>query len=244
MVINKLLNEVSIQKIWKKFTQHEEEFADKQIQINKINTDLGGLRFGYDSEGYPGVIIKGENGADTVLPFPNDYRINGYKESLVDSLSNTGLGLTYESTWDEIFNGLNQIFPTTFNVLAALGVSSISKTGTNSTWVSNEFMITTFNKLTITRSWSRGTGNTWYSEWSGNNPVPSCVLVTEQGNINLLSGHTGSGSTTINISGYTGNAYLAITTGTGKITGTASDGNKTTWGVSSSVSISKLILTV
>ena len=98
MVINKLLNEVSIQKIWKKFTQHEEEFEDKQIQINKINTDLGGLRFGYDSEGYPGVIIQGENGADTVLPFPNDYRINGYKESLVDSLSKLNLLISiYES---------------------------------------------------------------------------------------------------------------------------------------------------
>lgn len=75
MVINKLLNEVSIQKIWKKFTQHEEIMEDKQKQINELDDKFGGVRFGYDSNGYPGFYAKNGDGADSVIPFSGEVNL-------------------------------------------------------------------------------------------------------------------------------------------------------------------------
>jgi hypothetical protein len=239
MVINKLLNEVSIQKIWKKFTQHEEEFADKQMQIDEITSNLGGLRFGYDSEGWPGVIMKGQDGADTVVPFPNDDRIESYKQNLVDTLVNTGLGLTYDSTWAEIFAGLNYIFPETLNVLAKLGYSNIYRKGGNTTWTSAEFDITTFNTMTVSASWNAF--SPWYSAW-GSKPAQSAYLVTPQGNISLLRNGA------VDISGYKGSAYISIHTGQRKITASTDGSNRpetmTSFTSYAEVNITKLILQV
>ena len=75
MVINKLLNEVSIQKIWKKFTQHEEIMDDKQKQIDELDDKFGGVRFGYSEDGWPGFYSKNEDGADTVIPFSGEVNL-------------------------------------------------------------------------------------------------------------------------------------------------------------------------
>ena len=75
MVINKLLNEVSIQKIWKKFIQHEEIMDDKQKQIDELDDKFGGVRFGYSEDGWPGFYSKNEDGADTVIPFSGEVNL-------------------------------------------------------------------------------------------------------------------------------------------------------------------------
>lgn len=239
MVLNKLLNEKSIQKIWSLFDKHEKDFEDKQDQINEINSNLGGVRFGYDAEGYPGFIVLDENGADTVIPFPDDARLESYKHNLVDTLVNTGLGLTYDSTWNEIFAGLNEIFPETLNVLAKLGYSNIYRKGGNTTWTSEEFDITTFNTMSVSASWEGF--SPWYSAW-GSKPAQNAYLVTPQGNISLLR----NGS--VDISGYSGKAYISIHTGQRKVTA-SSDGSgdadtMVTWTVYAMVNITKLILQV
>lgn len=239
MVLNKLLNEKSIQKIWSLFDKHEKDFEDKQDQIDEINSNLGGLRFGYDSEGWPGVVMKDAAGADTVVPFPNDERLEIYKQNIVDSLVNTGLGLTYESSWNDIFSGLNYIFPESLNVLAKLGLSSIYKKGGNSSWTSAEFDITTFNTMTVSASWNAF--SPWYSAW-GSKPDQSAYLVTPQGNISLMRNGA------VDISGYKGMAYISVYTGQRKITASTDGSNRpetmTSFTSYGEINITKLVLQV
>ena len=155
------------------------------------------------------------------------------RQSVITAMKNTNQGLTEESSWVDICNVLTKLFPKTFNVLSFLGVSSISKSGQNGTWTSAEFDITTFKTMTVSASWSDGTGGKWYPAWSGNNPVPTAYLCTTSGNISLLR----NGS--VDISSYTGKAYISIYTSTGNISDSVTGSS---WGVSSSVTISKLIL--
>jgi len=83
----------------------------------------------------------------------------------------------------------------TLDVLAYVGASSIYREG-GGTYTSPTFDITNFNKLEV----SCGYGQT------GGGGAYSAYLVTTSGNISLL------GTKTVDISGYTGNAYISIST--------------------------------
>lgn len=51
----------------------EDGFAGVQQDINEINSDLGGYKFGKTTDGKPGYIVPG--GADTVLPFSQGIKL-------------------------------------------------------------------------------------------------------------------------------------------------------------------------
>jgi len=131
----------------------------------------------------------------------------------------------------------------TLDVLAYLGISSISRTGDNYTWKSSSFDITDYSTLTVSSSYSKGVADSsWNSSW-GTNPVPTAYLVTSSGNINILS------SRTVDISGYTGSAYIAVYTSTSKLSGFDPSkpydewGEKNSqWTVSSSYKMTSLVL--
>lgn len=174
-------------------------------------------------------------GADSVFPFKSGDDSEQYKKMIVDSLEYTKLGLTYDSSWEEIASGMNKLFPATLNVLSYLGVSSIYRKGGNTTWTSEEFDITNFNKMSVSASWNAY--SPWHSAW-GSKPTQTAYLVTSSGNISLLTNGT------IDISGYTGTAYISIRTDQRKITATNSEGGTSKWTVYAEVNISKLLLQV
>ena len=67
-----------------------------------------------DTATYTTNIVEGNfyriKGADSVSPFKKDSS-EKYKHMIIDSLQNTKLELTYDSTWEEIATGLNELFP-------------------------------------------------------------------------------------------------------------------------------------
>ena len=67
-----------------------------------------------DTATYTTNIVEGSfyriEGADSVSPFKKDSS-EKYKHMIIDSLQNTKLELTYDSTWEEIATGLNELFP-------------------------------------------------------------------------------------------------------------------------------------
>ena len=188
--------------------------------------------FGIDANGKYGYIVSGEDGADTVIPFSETYRIQ-----VIGALKNTNLKLTKDSTWNEIIDGLYSLFPESLDVLAYLGVNSINKSG-DASYTSKEFDITNFNTLTVTCNYGQSDGTN-----TGGEHV--CNLVTTKGNISLL------GTESINISGYTGKAYISIRTTS--ITKSGWDPSKpyenwgehnSTWGCSGYVNLTKCILQI
>lgn len=66
-----------------------------------------------DTATYTTNIVEGNfyriEGADSVSPFKKDSS-EKYKHMIIDSLQNTKLELTYDSTWEEIATGLNELF--------------------------------------------------------------------------------------------------------------------------------------
>jgi hypothetical protein len=172
--------------------------TNTQAAIDELKNNLCNEEFGYNETGE---FCHRQVGADTWLPFNGDKK---WKYMIVDSLQNTNLGLTYESTWEEIAAGLNQLFPETLNVLSYLGVSSISLSGkAGSVWTSKEFDITHFNTMLVSASRSVS-WNKWHSGWPSQPASAQAYLVTEKGDINLI------GVSNVNISNYTGMAYIKL----------------------------------
>lgn len=125
------------------------------------------------------------------------------KQGIIDSLKNTNLHLTSTSSWIEIFQGLNKLFPETLNVLAYLGISSLSISGSSTsgsshggTWhykSSGKFDITHFNTLTYVLSLDTSGGQA------------NCILYYEGGTMTLTAG-----SKSVNVSACIGDAYFRV----------------------------------
>ena len=167
--------------------------------INNIIAEDGTpFRFGMNENGEYGYIVTDEAGADTVVPFSGKY-----KNVIVDSLVNTNKGLTYESTWDEIAQVINELFPDQLNLLSVWGASEIYKTpqwwDEPITWYSQDFDITNFSTLTrtVTSGTTAGVSDQSYG-------AHTCQLITDQKTVSIL----GSGS--VDVSGYTGMARIKI----------------------------------
>lgn len=156
------------------------------------------------------------------------------KQNLVDSLSNTNLKLSYNSSWANVFKGIASLFPESVNLLSTWGVSSIYKSG-DASYTSPEFEITHFNKLTVTCGYGQTSGGGSYN----------CTLVTTSGTVSLL------GTKTINVSKYTGDAYITITTTKKSMSGWDPSKPYDEWGENNShwtssgyVNLTKLIVQV
>lgn len=195
-----------------------------------------------DTTTYTTNIVEGNfyriEGADSVLPFSKD-NSEAYKHIIIDSLQNTKLELTYDSTWEEIAAGLNELFPETLNVLSYLGVSSLSASGTS--YTSAEFDITNFNTMQVTASRSQS-WSTWYSAWGSQPASATAYLMTTSGNISLI------GVSTVDISSYTGMAYIKLQGYSRKVTASTDGSNDpdtmTTFTASTAAKVSKMILSV
>ena len=137
-----------------------------------------------------------------------------YRSNIIDAMSNTNQGLTANSTWDDICNVLNTLFPSQLNLLSHLngkwtfnncGVSSQNPLSFNAsdkgtaTATSTSFDITTYKSLTVTASHSsyKGTGG-------GQTCTFNSYLHLDATNTNISL----NSSTTIDLSGYTGTAYI------------------------------------
>ena len=133
------------------------------------------------------------------------------KAQLIGSLANTNLGLTANSSWEDIFVALDTLFPEQYNVLTKLtssdwtksggGSSSISSGklslscsgGSNTTLTSKEILASGFTKVVCT--WSKN--NSDYRNGLG------FSLVHSGGSISFSEG-----TTTTDISNITGNIHF------------------------------------
>lgn len=203
--------------------------ALKEQEDNLTASNGMPFRFGINEDGEYGYLVTEGEGADTFVPFSGKW-----KKNIIDSLANTNLGLTYESTWPEIAAGIATLFPETLNLLSVWGVSSINKQG-DASYTSPEFEITHFNKLTVTCGYGQTGGGGSYS----------CNLVTTSGTVSLL------GTKTIDVSSYTGDAYITIRTTSQSMSGWDPNKPYDEWGENNShwtssgyVNLTKLLLQV
>ena len=60
---------VNINGISSDLNENDDKIAASISSVHEVNNKFGGLRFGLDEDGNPIIIIKGEDGADTVIPF-------------------------------------------------------------------------------------------------------------------------------------------------------------------------------
>lgn len=136
------------------------------------------------------------------------------KAQLIGSLANTNLGLTENSSWEDIFNALDTLFPEQYNVLTKLtssdwtksggGSSSISSGklslscsgGSYTTLTSKEILASGFTKIICT--WSKN--NSDYRNGLG------FSLVHSGGSIDF-----NEGTSSIDISKITGNIHFVAT---------------------------------
>ena len=157
------------------------------------------FQFAYDeSSGEYGHIVTDSEGADTFVPFSGKYRLQ-----VIGALQNTNLGLNENSTWQEIIDGIYSLFPEMLDVLAYLGISSLSISGsstsgssTGGTWHyknSGKFDITHFNTLTYVLSLDTSGGQA------------NCVLYYEGGTMTLAAG-----SKSVDVSACKGEAYFRV----------------------------------
>lgn len=130
------------------------------------------------------------------------------KAQIISSLQNTNLGLTIDSSWDEIIAGIASLFPDIYDILAnSYGKWSTSANGASLTitaeqfkWndssdsstnhqlntVSSVFDVTNYNSLALSYSWSTvrtpGSGGP-----SGGSAGCKIVLTNPAGNVELIS---------------------------------------------------------
>lgn len=136
------------------------------------------------------------------------------KAQIIGSLANTNLGLNEDSSWEDIFSGLDTLFPDQYNVLTKLtsadwtksgsGSSSISSGkislscsgGSHTTLTSSDILASSFNKIVC--SWSKN--NSDYRNGL------SFKMVHSGGTISF-----NEGTTTTDISNITGNIHFVAT---------------------------------
>lgn len=137
-----------------------------------------------------------------------------YRSSIIEAMQYTNQGLTADSTWDDICNVLNNLFPAQLNLLSHLsdkwtfknaGISSrnplsfdASSNGT-ATATSASFDISTYKSLSVTASHHKSEGQNGGADCTYNAYLH---LDNTNKNISLNS------STTVDLSGYTGTAYI------------------------------------
>lgn len=137
-----------------------------------------------------------------------------YRSSVLDAMANTNQGLTEDSTWDDICKVLNSLFPAQLNLLSHLnskwtfsnaGVTSrnplsFDADGTGSaTATSASFDITTYKSLSVTAAHKRSEG-----QGGGADCTYNAYLHLDKANKNISL----NSSTTIDLSSYTGTAYI------------------------------------
>lgn len=220
MKTNKMLLDISLNKIWDKLKSTEKQISE--LNSNLRAADSTPFRFGVNGNGEYGYIIQDSEGADTFFPFKktdsDEYRI-----LMINALSNTSLELTEESTWDEIYSGLKTLYPDVLDLIAELKwthnslkvgdytiQSSCTQSATqiymNAGWSSGgtrgghqcqspNFDITGFKTLTCAIS----TSNLGYN--SGDSVSRYCRLYYTGGSKDLSTG-------TIDVSSITGDAYV------------------------------------
>lgn len=214
------------------YTEEDGRETTVQNKIEEINSNLSAngiqFRFGVNESGEYGYIVTDSEGADTVVPFSGKY-----KNVIVDSLANTNKGLTYDSSWEEIAQAINELFPDQLNLLSEWGVSEIYKIpqwwDEPITWYSQDFDVTNFSTLhrSVTQGWTSGSGEKY--------GVSRCYLIVDKGD-----GTTNSisliGSGGVDLTPYSGMARIQIQVGGAK---PWSSSNSTTRGW---VRISSLVL--
>lgn len=90
-------------------------FFSYQFILSQIISDLDGNRFGHTTDGFPGYIVTGEDGADTVVPFRRG----------ISLISGTGTKtITFDRNIDNVY-----VFSGANNVGISLNGVVISKNG-------------------------------------------------------------------------------------------------------------------
>lgn len=167
------------------------------------------FKFGVNETGEYGHIVTDSEGADTFIPFSGKYRLQ-----VIEAMQNTNMGLTEESTWDDIINALNVLFPAQLNLLSYLSgkwtfnncdvssqnpLSFDADSKGNATATSASFDITTYKSLSVTASHSRSEG-----QGGGQDCTYNAYLHLDNANKDISL----NSSATIDLSGYTGTAYI------------------------------------
>ncbi len=149
-----------------------------------------------------------------ILAIPN---AELYRANIIDAMKYTNQGLTSESSWDDIYNTLNTLFPQQLNLLSYLsGKWTMSNVGLSSynplsfdasskgtaTATSASFDITTYKSLSVTASHSAYEG-----QGGGADCTYNSYLHLDNANKNISLNKT----TTIDLSSYTGTAYIYAT---------------------------------
>ena len=108
------------------------------LNDNLIAESGQSFKFTYNADlGKYGYIVTDGEGADTFCPFSDSDK---YKTQIINALTNSNMGLTEESTWEEIIEALNIAYPYEFNILPIANKYFGTWTGSGSTTFTDDMM--------------------------------------------------------------------------------------------------------
>lgn len=108
------------------------------LNDNLIAESGQSFKFTYNADlGKYGYIVTDGEGADTFCPFSDSDK---YKTQIINALTNSNMGLTEESTWEEIIEALNIAYPYEFNILPIANQYFGTWTGSGSATFTDDMM--------------------------------------------------------------------------------------------------------
>lgn len=119
-----------------------------QDAIDEINSNLTSdipFKFGKNEDGKYGYIITDEDGADTVIPFSDS---DQFRLPIITALP-PSFGLTEASTWADIIQAINKVYPDKYDILANF---------TKSNWKLSKTNNGTVHSGSITFNYRQGSG--------------------------------------------------------------------------------------
>jgi hypothetical protein len=189
------------------------------LRDNLTASDNTVFRFGVDAEGKYGYVITDSEGADTVIPFSNDEE---FRLMIVGALQYSGLGITAESTWEEIIAALEKQFPETYVILYNFATVTTEYTNTKETitaYGSDKLDLTRAKTLKFTVDSTFKSGGYFYDMATfsvGISSVKAGELEQKvdvwdaQNGENFENTYTNTGVVTLDVSSLTGEYYVGI----------------------------------
>lgn len=210
MKINKILPDLYVNQIRDRVDKIENDVSE---QNKKLVAENGtSFRFGVNEKGEYGYIVTDEEGADSVIPFSSDDGGEEYRVQVVNRLKNINVGITDDSSWEEIFEAMKTLFPSTYDVLANLAKADWSLTGGETfTWKQTSIELSCGTTLGYKQAQSKSINVSGFSKlsysWSkGDTKGTQYVrLVHSGGTLNVPDG-TG----TLDVSSIVGEAYFIL----------------------------------